>query len=146
MSVKNDSYRVAIHFIEATAGRATPAIMKKTISQAKALLQSGYTREEIISVIDHIIQEKKVNIYSLGYVNTCINDTLRHMEETKQKQEAEQLKASIAEEERQRWQSISEVVGSDNADSAERNRNKSSRFGVQPRLGEESFSDLFEGK
>lgn len=136
---------IALHFINQTVGRATPAIMKKTVNQAKVLLQSGYTKEEVITVIDHIVHNTSIEMYSLGYVGVCINDVLKEIKKKDidgtikaQSEEIKRTLASIQEKER------SEVIGDD--ESAKRNRSKIDRFGVKSRFGEKPFGDMPEGK
>ena len=144
MSLNSDAQRVAKHFIGSTEQRATPAIMKKTTSQAKSILQSGYTKEEIIEVIDYLINIKQVNIYSLGYINKSINDVLRQIKQNNKEKEKQELKSQIEQEQANREQQTGEVKS--DYESAERNQGKAGKLGVKPRFGEESFSDLFEGK
>lgn len=131
--------RIAKAFIKATAGRATPAIMKKNHAQAKTLLQAGYTEEEILRVLTYLVEEMKVEIYSMGYISACINDTLRILRK-RDTQEA----ARKARQEHEATLPERNEVNFDDA-SARRNQDKSGRFGLQSRFGEESFSDLFEG-
>jgi hypothetical protein len=135
-----DAKDIALHFIKLTTGRATPSIMAKTIIQAKSLLSSGYTKEEILSVIDYLLKIKGMDIYSLGYVSSAINNVLKEMNKEKDKQKS----AEIKEQMKQTSESnIKEVIASD--ESTQRNRDKSNGFGIQPRFGEKSFSDLFKG-
>lgn len=141
MSLSSDANKVAKYFIDKTAGRATPAIMKKTHIQAKTLLQNGYSKEEIIKVIDFLIDEKKINIYSLGYVNTCINDVLNKIKKEELQEKILQNKAIIASKEKEYKQN--EVVN--DIESSKRNKAKSLRLGIQSRFGKEPFGDLFKG-
>ena len=101
MSLSSDANKMAKYFIDKTAGRATPAIMKKTHAQAKTLLQSGYSKEEITKVIDFLIDEKKINIYSLGYVNTCINNVLNTIKKKELQEKVLQNKTIIASKEKE---------------------------------------------
>lgn len=134
---------IALYFIKLTQGRATPSIIAKTIRQAKSLLAHEYTKEEIIKVIDYIVLEKKYEVYSLGYINTCINDVLREIKKKEEKEELEKKKAEI------RNQLTSEQVHSevkDDGKSTERNREKARRIGVQSRFREKFNLDMFEGQ
>lgn len=133
-----DAKDIALHFINVTVGRATPMIIKKTIIQAKTLLESGYTKDEILKVITYLIDKKEIQMYSLGYVGTCINNVLK---ETTQQEVKEQVKAAITYEQ----ESKRDEVASD-GESTQRNRDKVNRFGIQPRFREKFDFDLFEGK
>lgn len=136
-----DAKGIALHFIDSTTQKATRQIMSKTILQAKSLLESGYTKDEIISVIDFVINEKHVDMYSLGYVNASINDVLR---EIKQKKSVEESKAK-SEEIQKQLTSVQEEQRNevkDDGESTQRNRSKIDRFGTQSRFGKyDSFFD-----
>ena len=117
-----DAKEIALHFLKQIDQRATPLIMAKTIKQAKTILESEYTKEEIIQVIDHITSQVKITIYSLGYVSACINDVLRELRE----QEAILLRSSLKKEIASQSPDRSEVVIDDG--SRERNREKARRI------------------
>lgn len=132
---------IALHFLEATTDeRLTPAVISKTIRQAKNLLSYGYAKDEIIRVIDAII-EKGIHMYSLGYVNACINDVLKELEELDLKQKGIEEKKLL---EQHAMEKRSEVVT--HGESTERNRDKAGRFGVQSRFGKKHNFDMFEGQ
>lgn len=138
-----DAKDIALYFIKLTQGRATPSIIAKTIRQAKTLLSREYTKQEIIKVIDYIILEKKYDVYSLGYINTCINDVLREIKKKKEQEELQRKKEEI----RKKLASgvtCSEVK--DDGKSTERNREKARRLGVQSRFREKFNFDMFEGQ
>lgn len=138
-----DAKDIALYFIKLTQGRATPSIIAKTIRQAKTLLSHEYTKQEIIEVIDYIILEKKYDVYSLGYINTCINDVLREIKKKKEQEELQKKKEEV------RKQLASEVTCSevkDDGKSTERNRKKARRLGVQSRFREKFNLDMFEGQ
>jgi hypothetical protein len=130
-----DAKDIALHFIKLTDGRATPDIIKKTIIQAKSLLSCGYTKQEIMDTIDFLIDVKKKQLYSLGYVNSCINNVLREIKSIESKEKTKQIKTTIDSER--------EEIKVDEQ-SKQRNRDKLSRFGVQPRFGEKFDFDLFK--
>ena len=136
---------IALHFINLTNGRATPQIMKKTVSQAKSLLTSGYTKEEIVSVIDFLIITKKLDIFSLGYINASINDALREIAKTKEIEEKEKAKEAIRQQIESQQASIRSEVAKDD-ESTKRNREKARRIGVQSRFGKKFDFDMFEGQ
>lgn len=133
---------IALHFVQLAEIRTTPQIMGKTIKQAKTLLENGYSKKEVIKVIDFIILTKKVNLYSLGYVNSSINDVLREIEQ----QELEE-QTRIAKEE---WKQLAEKQAtsrsevSTNDESSERNRAKARRINIQSRKRTQPYLDMFE--
>lgn len=134
-----DAKDIALHFLNATGvTRMTPAIVSQNIGRAKHLLGSGYSKEEVISVIDHIVASG-VEMYSIGYVSSAINDVLREMKKSddakKGKLIAEQMEVHNA---KQRG-----VVEKDD-ERAERNARKARRTGVQSRLREKFDFDMFE--
>lgn len=144
MNIASQANQIAKYFINKTAGRATPAIMKKTHTQAKTLLQSGYAKEEIFKVIDFLIDEMKIKMYSLGYINTCINDVLIKIEKKESQIKALQNKTIIASEiKKYEQQNKSEVVN--DIKSSQRNKTKAERLGVQSWFREKLIGDLFKG-
>lgn len=146
MTVKpngTDAKEIALHFIELTVGRATPAIVSKTITQAKILLQSGYTKQEIIDVINYVIDVKHVHMYSLGYVNSCINNILNEIKINKEKEEAIKQKEEIKQQMEEQQIQQNEVI--EDGESTQRNRDKLNRFGVKPGLREKFNLDMLKG-
>ena len=149
MTVKangTDAKDIATHFISATTGRATPAIMSKTINQAKILLQSNYTKEEIIDVIDYIIDVKKVHMYSLGYVSTCVNNMLSEINAIKNKEKAKQQEQELKQKMVELKEELKQSEVIENSKSTERNRDKLNRFGTESRVGEKFNFDMFKGQ
>lgn len=76
-------------------------------------------------------------MYSIGYINTCINSVLK-----------DAVKYKIIKQTRQEIASAKEVKQEEvitDGDSRERNRNKADRLGVKSRFGEELDFDMFEG-
>jgi hypothetical protein len=134
-----DAKDIALHFIHKTTGRATPAIMQKTVIQAKSLLSCGYTKSEIIRVIDFILDVKGKQLYSIGYVNACINDVLKELRQIDEKGNVKEVMKHIEEHLQQEQKEVN-----DDDESTQRNRDKLSRFGVQPRFGKELDFNLFE--
>lgn len=136
-----DAKDIALYFLGVTGvERATPAIIGKTIAQTKHILEAGYTKDEILAVIDHVIR-KGVRMYSIGYVSHAINDVLREMEQEKLKEQAKEVVKQLEEN---HAQSRSEVKHDD--ESAQRNRDKARRLGVQSRKREKFNFDMFEGQ
>lgn len=141
MSVKangTDAKDIALHFLNLTEGRATKAIMGKTIMQAKSILEAGYTKEEILMVIDFIISTKNIQMYSLGYVSASINDALREAKKHKEQQENKLKMEQLAKEQR--------VEVSTDEQVRERNRARLERLGIQSTIRRKHSLDMFEGK
>lgn len=139
MTVKpngTDAKDIALHFVNSTTGRATPQIMGKTINQAKSILKSGYTKTEVLDVIDYLIHTKNADLYSLGYVGASINDVLKTIRKQRAIEEAKKQLALKQVQER----SVVEVE----SESSQRNRSKVERFGVQSGFREKYHLDLFE--
>lgn len=141
-----DAKDVAIHFINLTNTRATPHIMGKTIVQAKSLLSYGYTKEEVIEVLDYVILVKKKNVFSLGYISASINDCLREINENKEKEELNRQKEEVKNAFASQPVTTSEVKVDD--ESKERNRQKAERIraNIQSRKREKYSLDMFEGQ
>lgn len=127
---------VAIYFLDKTQDKYTPAIIAKMINQVKNIMSCGYNKEEIISVIDYLIDVKGVKIYSLGYINSAINDTLEVIKKETYNSKVEEMLNKERE--------VTEEVKV-NEDSNQRNREKSERFGTNTRFGEKHNFDMLEG-
>jgi len=131
MSISTSAKNIAVHFIKATGNRMTPAIMAKTINQAKVLLANEYTEQEILEVIDHITA-RGVVMYSFGYVNTCINNVLHEINEIKSKQTKTNLKQAIRIMEEQ--EKVEVITHKSN------NKRKLTRFGIDD---EHKYDSIF---
>jgi len=131
--IKKDAKDIACHFVDKAEIRATPTMMGKTINQAKSLLNSNYTKEEVIKVIDYLVDQRNINMYSLGYINTCIHQVLNEVNVKEQKEKADKLKYKI------KTQGVES-----NGKSTDRNNSKLSQFGIQSRFRKKLVSDLFE--
>lgn len=143
MSIAVDAKEIAFHFFDATQTRATKSIIARTIVQAKSILNDGYTKEEIISVIDYLIKVKKVELYSIGYISSAINNVLREVK----KQQDSETRILIAEQTQQEISATIENQRNEvkiNDESSQRNQDKLNRFGVQPRFGKEFDFDMFK--
>ena len=130
---------VALYFLDMTTDRYTSSIVAKTINQAKQLLEAGYTKEEIISVIDYITTKTSVKMYSLGYVNHCINEVLNKInEENKAKQIREIIEQGKLE------QATTIDRGDIDNESTKRNREKVSRLNIQSRQRKKFDFDMLK--
>lgn len=142
MSVKangTDAKEIALEFIRYTQGRATPHIISKTIVQAKTLLSSGYTKQEVLDVMEHVITVKNIQMYSLGYINSCINDVLRELEEEKEKERLRELRKQQREVVVERKE-----VGTDDEERRRRNQEKARRTDIQSGFRKKFNLDMFE--
>lgn len=130
---------IALYFLDMTTdGRYTPTVVAKTVIQAKSLLESGYTKEEVIQVIDELIRQGKV-MYSLGYVSASIGSVLADIKR--------KIPNPVVEEEQEKLRLLSLEKLNEvqlDAESTERNRSKARRFGIQRGKREERFINLFE--
>lgn len=134
---------VAIHFLDMTQERYTPAIVSKTIVQAKSLLGAGYTVEEIKRVIEYIVKETGVAMYSLGYVNAAINGILEKLAEIDKEEEIQALiKKSKAEVHVNT--NMKEGAQVNDEGSRERNKQKLDGISLQSRKREKSYLDMLE--
>jgi len=139
MSISSDAKDIAIYFVNSTNMKASKALMSRTIVQAKSMLSDGFTKDEIIKTIDYVINVRKVDLRSLGYINVVISDllpqVLKHEAQLSTQNVGKELAAFIE-------ASRSEVRGND--ESTNRNKSKLNGFGLQPRFGEKLDFDMFE--
>lgn len=134
---------IALHFLEVTEGRYTQAIIAKTINQAKNLLKAGYSKDEIIKTIDYIVDNTDVKMYSIGYINSCINDVLRKIKEENKEEELEKLRKKLEQEKEEFEKTQREEVDVDN-ESQQRNKSKLGNLGIQSRKREKSYLDMLK--
>jgi len=125
---------IALYFVVKCDIRATSSTYARTTNQAKSLLESGYTFDEIKAVIDYVVEVEKVDLYSLGYINssitTLIKKAIKHRDAPLHRQVyEEQLKIVNREE-----------LKSD--ESSERNREKTRSIGTKSRFGEKFNFDI----
>lgn len=137
-----DSKTVALHFLDRTQSRYTPAIVSKTIMQVKNIMKVGYTKEEMIDVIDYIVDETDVNMYSIGYISSCINDVIRKIDLEKEKQLVKEKIEKSKTEYLSTKDTTEGVIVND--ESKERNRNKARNTGIQSGEREKSYLDMLE--
>lgn len=140
MSISSDAKEIAVYFVNSTNVKASKSLMSKTIVQAKSLLSDGFTKEEIIKTIDHVINIKQIVPYSFGYINVVISNLLPEINKLEAKQSAkttQEKMTAFIEASRNEVRSIDE--------STNRNKSKLEGFGVQPRFGEKLDFDLLEG-
>lgn len=126
---------IAIYFLDLTQDRYTSSIVARSVNQAKALLEAGYTEEEIKSAIDYVLDKGNIKMYSLGYINTMINIILEDINNDKKIQETKK----IIQEEKQLYENTTKEVKND-GESKERNKKKIDGFGIS----EERFNSLFD--
>jgi hypothetical protein len=139
MSISSDAKDIATYFVNSTNMKASKALMSRTIVQAKSLLSDGFTKDEIIKTIDYVINVKKVDLHSFGYINVVISDMLPQVlkyETRLSVQDANEKVSAFIEASR------NEVRGND--ESTNRNKSKINGFGLQPRFREELDFDMFE--
>lgn len=136
---------IAIYFLEATDQRYTPSIIAKTIIQAKAILEAGYTKGEIIQCIDWVINKTTVVMYSLGYISTMINKILENIKQEVDAEEKNEKLKKYKEDMLTFQQGLlkkeGEEVGNETSD---RNRRKANEFGDKSGERKKYYFDLFE--
>ena len=135
---------IARHFVKATGIRVTSSIMGKTVNQAKKLLDAGFTKAEIIASIDHVV-DQGIEIYSLGFLDHCIDRCLREIKQKQIEEESRIMKEEFERKKAEEQHAIAEEVKVD-VESAKRNREKADRLrsSVQSRVREKFNFDMFE--
>lgn len=135
---------IVIHFKDVTGVRVTSSFMSKSIIQAKALLDAGYTKEEVISVIDHL-HKSVPDMYSVGFLSYHMEKALREIAKERAEEEVRIKQEEVKQAQQQQEQSIAEEVQVD-VESAKRNREKADRLraGIQSRVREKFNFDMFE--
>ena len=149
MSRTRDAERIAQTFVEAVNERYTPYMMESLIRQSKRLLECGYSADEIVAVIHHVTRVRGTHVYSFRYIEACINDTLREMQETAARENERKLQIEIE-------SSMNEYVTAyRNMDTAsevndnhtrQRNQRKAGQFGVQSGKRTESYFHMLTGQ
>lgn len=134
-----DAQEVIRYFVGKTMMKAAGQDFARMIHHAKRLLADGYSKRDIIRVIDYTVDVKRVQVYSFGYVSKTIADTLAFLN-------AECERDAAREYVEQMEKSMPSIEVKDDGESGERNRNKLARFGSQSRLREKYSFDMFEGR
>lgn len=74
---RTESQVIADYFYNAKNIKTTPAQYRLTLGQAKQLLDSGYSKDEIKDSIDYLIENPpEKGFFSLGFLSYCINNVL----------------------------------------------------------------------
>lgn len=136
-----EAKEIALEWLKLLGNKPTPPLMARTVKQVKGLMQVGFSDEEIRYTMEYVVRTNP-NVYSFGYVEACINDVLRKRAEEKRKEESKQVSESLQKQTTAIVTSESEVTSDD--ESSERNRRKAKRLGVQSRVREKSYFNLFE--
>jgi len=91
-----DAKDIALYFYTMKGWRPD-ANMGRSINTVKGMLKNGYTKDEIISVIDYVFEHVPVDVYSIGYFNHCINETLSKIKKENERKlsKTEQQKAPL---------------------------------------------------
>lgn len=126
---------VAFYFFDKTETRATKAIIARTIKQVKDIMGDGYTKDEMIKCIDYIVDVKKVDMYSIGYLASGINNTLRYVKDMEKRELIESQREEI---DKVKQGEVDTEVSYD-AESTERNKAK-----LQRRSGKSKFRKSFD--
>ena len=83
-NIKRDAKDLAFLFFNSFSIKYNNSIIAKTLIQVKALLELGYTREDIANTIEYLA-ERKQDIYSFGYINKTIDQHVHKANYEKQK-------------------------------------------------------------
>lgn len=139
--MRDEAREIALHFVSKMKLESAKVDweISRVTARARQLL-TKYRKHEIIDVINYSFQRNS-SIYSFGYIANYMEEVLAVLESEKSKDVA---KAVVAKEIAELASTREEV--SFDEQSAERNRAKASRFGVQSRIGEKYPFDLFEGQ
>lgn len=134
-----DAKFIALHFLQETGvDRPTSGVVARTIKQTKGLLEEGYTKDEIIATIDHLVS-RGVNMYSIGYISSAIVDVTKELERANQKEQGKELRKELEKQQATDRKAV-DMDGEVNS----RNASKAGRFGVQSRKREKLNFDMFE--
>ena len=137
-----EAKEVALEWLKLKGDKPTPPVMARLIKQIKGLMEVGFTKDDIIYTVEHVLRVKP-DVYSFGYIETCINDVLRQRDAVKQAQQAKAEVAKLVEQQPITvLNSESEVMPSD--ETTERNRRKAERIGAKSRERTKSYFNLFE--
>lgn len=126
---------IALHFLQKAKQETNPNNVARTIAIAKGMLSRGFTYDEIIQVIDHLLVTRNSQIFSLLYISKAIDEVLGELR-------AADLAVIINEQSARAISSQRHEVKAD--DSTERNRAKAARAAIQSRLREKFDFDMFE--
>lgn len=132
---------IALYFLDLTQDKFTSSIVARQVKQAKALLEDGYTKEEIIRVIDEVLK-RNPKVYSLGYISASINDVLRELNEFEKSEAVDKQREEMRTQNALTIRESRSEVSPD--ESTERNREKARRAVVQSRFGKKFDFDMFE--
>jgi hypothetical protein len=132
---------IALYFLDLTQDKFTPSIVSRNVKQSRELLEAGYTKEEIIRVIDAVLK-RNPNVYSLGYISASINDVLRELNEFEKREAVEKQREEMRTQNALTIQESRSEVSPD--ESSERNREKARRASVQSKFGKKFDFDMFE--
>lgn len=126
---------VAIYFLNLSNQEKSRTNIIRAVKSASTLLEN-YTSNQVKDVIEFLIDVKKIDLYSLAYLNNHMDKYLEEIENVRLKETyAEHIKNI-------QTQPTQEV--SINEQSVERNNGKLHRFGIQSRVREKFNFDLFE--
>lgn len=126
---------IALHFLQKAKQELNPNNVARSTAIAKGMLSRGFTYDDIIQVIDHLLVTRNNQIFSLLYISKAIDEVLGELR-------AADLAVVINEQSARAISSQRHEVKAD--DSTERNRAKAARASVQSRLRKKFDFDMFE--
>ena len=131
--LSRSSSKITLYYLRRIGVEADKNNIAKTMRIAKSLLYD-YSEEDILDTIDFILDVKKVDMYSLGYVSASISTLIKDV----RKERARKVVRGMTQE------SSRDEVTIEHG-SQERNRDKRQQLGVQSRIREKYSKHLFEG-
>jgi hypothetical protein len=126
---------VAIYFLNLSNQEKSRTNIIRAVKSAGTLLES-YSSSQVKDVIEYLIDVKKIDLYSLAYLNNHMDKYLEEIENIR-------LKETYAEHIKNIQTQPTQEVSVDEQ-SVERNNGKLHRFGIQSRVREKFNFDLFE--
>lgn len=134
---------IALEWLALLGLRPVPAQMGRIIKQVKGLMEVGFTDEEIRYTM-HEVLNTKPDVYSFGYIETCINDVVRKRRMEEQRKQEKIIRQEINKQVLEQISITHESEVAEGDETSERNRRKAERLGVQSRVREKSYFHLFE--
>lgn len=117
---------IALFFIRTFGIQGNPNTIARTVKLVKDTLADGYSKEDIMMVIEYLADVKKMELYSFGYVKVSIDAFLKDA----RKRQEDIDSVGIRDEQAKLF--TREVVTLD--ESSERNRKKATELGAESRF------------
>lgn len=129
-----EAKEIALEFLKLIGQDPSRGVMARTIKAIKGLMENNYSSDDIRYVMNHCV-EYVPNLFSFMYIVRVIDDVLA-------KRDAKPYQKEVTIITPVKVGAESEVKGADEA--TERNRNKTSRFGIQSGFRKKSYLDMLK--